>query len=438
MFLSRLPSLLSRPLSALLPYTLSLSLPSQNPPPLSQRQPTSALLDVTLSALGESLRIQRSRNARLSGGGGGSRGKSRIGDVRRLQELNLKSLHDTVPISKLLPYSLRSPPSSPSSSASPSLQSYLLHTAPSPLLRFLRTQYINTTILPYYGAVDARGASMYDRLSAVESEFCGRGIPARDLERVFAVSDAAAGKSSRSSPHSPSSLSSLMKPLPVPSSPYSTLLHSAGCMTSRLTALTLYLENKLYYDLFCEEYVEGLRGRVGGLIEDNERRNGRGSIVVEVAAGDGRLTRYLNNGRSVRSEKRSKNGSRKKRSDSKCRKLDVVATDDNSWNLNKPGVLQLSVSAALRTYSSPETDLIILCSWPPQGVDFTSDMRGEATVKHYIIIGDPSCTGTDNTWSEHDGWKRTVLEDVEKWSICRYDTDEKKESKCVLWTRIVD
>jgi len=83
---------------------------------------------------------------------------------------------------------------------------------------------------------------------------------------------------------------------------------------------------------------------------------------LEIAAGDGTLTRFLA-GRGVK----------------------ITATDDQSWNheVNYPDfVVKRDAHAALREYA-PE---VALCSWPPAGNTFEQQVFRTRSVQLYIVI----------------------------------------------------
>lgn len=84
---------------------------------------------------------------------------------------------------------------------------------------------------------------------------------------------------------------------------------------------------------------------------------------LEIAAGDGTLTRFLTD-----------NG------------VKITATDDHSWKheVSYPGfVIKRDAHEALREYS-PE---VVLCSWPPAGNAFEQQVFKTRSVELYIVIG---------------------------------------------------
>ena len=83
---------------------------------------------------------------------------------------------------------------------------------------------------------------------------------------------------------------------------------------------------------------------------------------LEIAAGDGTLTRFLSD-----------------------RGVTVTATDDHSWSheVSYPDfVLKRNAQDALREYT-PE---VVICSWPPAGNAFEQQVFRTKTVQMYIVI----------------------------------------------------
>lgn len=84
---------------------------------------------------------------------------------------------------------------------------------------------------------------------------------------------------------------------------------------------------------------------------------------LEIAAGDGTLSRFLRD-----------------------RRVNITATDDYSWKHEvkySESVVRMDAKDALQTYS-PE---IVICSWPPAGNNFERQVFRTRSVKTYIVIG---------------------------------------------------
>ena len=101
-------------------------------------------------------------------------------------------------------------------------------------------------------------------------------------------------------------------------------------------------------------YSAPLMDRIAALIGDRS--------CLEIAAGDGTLTRFLLD-----------------------RGVDVKATDDHSWShaIRFPdAVARLDARAALR-HRKPQA---VICSWPPAGNDFEQAVFRTPSVQLYIVI----------------------------------------------------
>lgn len=124
--------------------------------------------------------------------------------------------------------------------------------------------------------------------------------------------------------------------------------------------------------------------------------------ILEVGAGDGRLTHWLQ---------------------PLVPQAMFVATDDGSWHITGShrlaDVRPASVETALRRHA-PDT---VLSSWMPYRVDWTPAFRATASVARYVLIGEGEwgCVGTHAAWQAQRGWRRERLEDFSEAAWCRTD-----------------
>lgn len=97
-----------------------------------------------------------------------------------------------------------------------------------------------------------------------------------------------------------------------------------------------------------------------------------GRRCLEIAAGDGTLSRFLSQAGTA-----------------------VRATDDHSWSaITFPAdVEDLEARAALRTHA-PQ---VVLCSWPPAGNDFEAAVFATPSVETYVVVGNRHTPG----WGNH-------------------------------------
>lgn len=125
--------------------------------------------------------------------------------------------------------------------------------------------------------------------------------------------------------------------------------------------------------------------------------------VLEVGAGRGALARWL-----------------------RVRGLPTIATDDGSWldgRLSWPrgvpeGVERLSYTAALARYR-PQ---LVLCSWMPQGEDWTPAFRACPSVREYLLIGEGpgGFTGTAASFALYRPWRRASLDAIARLGLARH------------------
>lgn len=107
--------------------------------------------------------------------------------------------------------------------------------------------------------------------------------------------------------------------------------------------------------------------------------------AVEIAAGDGTLTRFL-----------TQTG------------VNITATDNNSWDTitPNPDVITEDASTTLRT-RKPE---VVLCSWPPAGNTFERDIFTTDTVQTYIVIASQHKFAAGNWGHNNQQTQFTIIE----------------------------
>jgi len=130
-------------------------------------------------------------------------------------------------------------------------------------------------------------------------------------------------------------------------------------------------------------------------------------VVVEVGAGNGRLSHFLRE---------------------RLPECNIIATDNGSWEIEPLyPVEQIDVAEALEKYK-PE---IVISCWMPYTHDWTPMFRASDGLIGYILIGetDGGCCGSDKTWGfceekpeyEEDGFERIDLIELSRLQICRTD-----------------
>lgn len=110
----------------------------------------------------------------------------------------------------------------------------------------------------------------------------------------------------------------------------------------------------------------------------------RGQTCLEIAAGDGTLSRFLNNAG-----------------------LDIKATDDHSWSsvIEYPAeVEQLDAAAALKKYR-PQ---VVFCSWPAPSNPFEQAVFETPSVQLYVVLGsDGHSTGNRQAYAAQTTFELT-------------------------------
>lgn len=111
-----------------------------------------------------------------------------------------------------------------------------------------------------------------------------------------------------------------------------------------------------------------------------------GRRALEIAAGDGTLTRFLRDAGA-----------------------DVTATDDQSWSgrIAFPSWVQRADARTALRQHAPE---VVLCSWPPAGNAFERDVFATASVQRYIVITstDPREAGDRAVYESPPGFRRRI------------------------------
>lgn len=110
------------------------------------------------------------------------------------------------------------------------------------------------------------------------------------------------------------------------------------------------------YCFFSAAFVRALAKQIGG------------QPALEIAAGDGTLSRFLQRAGT-----------------------EITATDDHSWSAVQfpTDVEHLDARAALEQHAPT----VVVCSWPPAGNQFERHVFETASVQRYIVIGNRQTAG---------------------------------------------
>ncbi len=182
-------------------------------------------------------------------------------------------------------------------------------------------------------------------------------------------------------------------------------------------------EENPVFEFFNEEYLNAFADYFIGKIQEYGINEERPLVILEIGAGNGRLSHFLRQKLEERAPGQTK----------------VVATDSGAWTLKSDfSVEQLKHDEAMEKYS-PD---IVVFSWMPYREDSSKDIRKFDSVQEYILIGetDGGCCGDHwETWGqfwslnddeidgekivpyEADGFEREDLDDLSYLQICRTD-----------------
>lgn len=148
-----------------------------------------------------------------------------------------------------------------------------------------------------------------------------------------------------------------------------------------------FCEKHKVHDIYNVEFVDALAEEIRGLND---------YPIVEICAGDGKLSRHL-----------------------RTRGIDIRATDNYSWEkIPRDGNLveRLSHREALERY----LPRIVVASWIPIKGRIGFDVLGFPGVRYFVDNGETGWM-TEGT-IDIENWGITDLENVEKYSICRTDS----------------
>jgi len=134
------------------------------------------------------------------------------------------------------------------------------------------------------------------------------------------------------------------------------------------------------YELWTDEYITALAQYIGRRCEVTGENLYR---IVEIGAGDGRLTHFL----------------RKKFDELGYHNIDIIATDTGAWASDSwlPVTKVEDTPATLQKYKPK----MVICSWMIPREDLSKEFRDQSTVEEYILIGPPNGDIAGATW---DTW----------------------------------
>jgi hypothetical protein len=175
-------------------------------------------------------------------------------------------------------------------------------------------------------------------------------------------------------------------------------------------------EDYKIYEIYTQEFIENFSNFLVKHVKEF-KKEGQPVTILEVGAGNGRLTYFLNsNIKEISSDL------------VKCIAVDSGESKIKEAFLEVP-VEKLDYKEALKKYK-PQ---IVISSWMPHDEDWTTDFIKEDSVEEYILIGeeDSGCCGKyPETWENYvaDNFERKRLYDLTKVQFSRINIIEKKST----------
>lgn len=185
-------------------------------------------------------------------------------------------------------------------------------------------------------------------------------------------------------------------------------------------------ENKPVFEFLNEEFLNSLSDYLSKRVDELGATADKPLVILEVGAGNGRLTHFLE----------------QKLNERVSGKIKIVATDSGKWEIQPTfPVENIEQNEALKKY---QPQVVVSC-WMCYGEDWTADFRAADSVQEYLIIGetDGGCVGDESkTWGysygtyddegnyvertepapyEADGFERVNLYDDVTHQVCRTD-----------------
>jgi hypothetical protein len=189
---------------------------------------------------------------------------------------------------------------------------------------------------------------------------------------------------------------------------------------------------KPIFEIWTKEYIEALGNYLAERVSALGGTKEEPTIILEVGAGNGRLTHFLNQKLQSATDGRVK----------------VVACDSGEWRIEQAfPVEKLSHSEALVKYKPK----VVIFSWIPPGDDYTDAFRATPSVQEYLLIGeaDIGCCGeywptwgvSQEEWDENsdtlfdphegelppyeaDGFSKEYLDTLSKLQLSRGNVSE--------------
>ncbi len=160
------------------------------------------------------------------------------------------------------------------------------------------------------------------------------------------------------------------------------------------------------YQVYNKEFVDTLAARLTATAQEFRKKHGRDPVIVEIAAGDGRLTRAL-----------------------RTRGIAITATDNQTWGAQHTGdVMNKGMITAIRHAD------IIIGSWVPPALNYINDNFDVPIAQHLIEYPEKTYIQIEENATNTDNFRLFVNRAREKGTL---SIEEPSEFKGLLTSRSV-
>jgi len=143
-------------------------------------------------------------------------------------------------------------------------------------------------------------------------------------------------------------------------------------------------ENPIF-EIWTKEYIHAFGSYLAQRVEELGGTEENPTVILEVGAGNGRLTHFL----------------QEKMNELVPGKVKVVASDSGGWKIPPTFLVENVPHNEALAKHKPK---IVIFSWMPYQYDCTADIRAAESVDEYILIGeaDGGCCGDEwQTWGQN-------------------------------------
>ena len=127
-------------------------------------------------------------------------------------------------------------------------------------------------------------------------------------------------------------------------------------------------EGNKIFEIWTKEYINAFGDYLAQRVQELGGTKENPTVVLEIGAGDGRLTHFL----------------QQKMNEIMPGQIKLIASDSGKWEIPPSFPVENINSKEAIQKHKPN---IIICSWMPNDIDLTSEFRAIESVDEYILIG---------------------------------------------------